>query len=84
MWFPLQVVSGRSSMANSGGGYVLRMGAPRNLRGEVTAQDILVLEEAVFELAQQIFQGNQHSRNPDLLTIKTSGIAVLCNQGYAG
>lgn len=60
------------------------MGAPRNLRGEVTAQDILVLEEAVFELAQQIFQGNQHSRNPDLLTIKTSGIAVLCNQGYAG
>jgi hypothetical protein len=49
-------------MANSGGGYVLRMGAPRNLRGEATVQDILVLKEAVFGLAQPISQGSQRAQ----------------------
>jgi hypothetical protein len=59
MWCPHQVASGRNSMGNNGEGYVLRMGAPRNLRGEATVQDTLVLKGAVFGLAQPIFQGNQ-------------------------
>jgi hypothetical protein len=49
-------------MENSGGGYVLRMGAPRNLRGGATVQDIIVLKEAVFELAQPISQGNERAQ----------------------
>jgi hypothetical protein len=59
MWCPHQVASGRSSMGNSGGGCVLRMGVPRNLRGEATVQGILVLKGVVSGLAQPIFQGNQ-------------------------
>jgi hypothetical protein len=59
MWCPHQVVSGRSSMENSGEGCVRRMGAPRNLRGEATVQDTLVLKEAAFVLAQPISQGKQ-------------------------
>jgi hypothetical protein len=49
-------------MANSGGGYVLKMGAPRNLRGEATVLDILASKEAVFELAQPVFQGNPQNK----------------------
>jgi hypothetical protein len=59
MWCPHQVGSGKSSMENNGEGYVLRMGAPRNLRGEATVPDILVLKGTVFGLAQPISQGNQ-------------------------
>jgi hypothetical protein len=59
MWCPHQVASGRSSMENSGGGCVLRMGVPRNLRGEATVQGTLVLKEVASGLVQPISQGNQ-------------------------